>query len=88
MLLWNFEPYIYDFRFTRYFSFFFAAVFDVFYILLLAKTFELIIYRAKILNDVTVIDVISAIIHTFLSIFFAPTFYVNSLIVLKELTMN
>lgn len=48
MLLWNFEPYLYDFRITRYFSVLFAAIFDLFYVMLVVKTFELIIYKAKI----------------------------------------
>jgi hypothetical protein len=85
MLLWNFQPYIYDFRITRLFSFLFAGFFDLFYIMVLAKTFDLIIFNAKEANP---IDVVSAVIHAFLSVFFAPTFYVNSLIFLKELTMN
>ena len=60
-------------------------MFDLFYIMVLAKTFELIVYKAK---EANVLDVVSAVIHAFLSIFFVPTFYVNSLIFLKELTMN
>ena len=88
MLLWNFEAYLYDFRITRYFSALFAGIFDLFYIMVLAKTFELIIYKSKFLGNPTVVDVISAVIHAFFSVFFLPTFYVNSLILLKELTMN
>lgn len=75
-------------RIYRYVSFVMASIFDIWYLLTIAKTLDIILVKGKRDGEANLFDVLSAVIHTYMSIFFFPTFFVNLMIFLKELTMN
>ena len=87
-LLWNFQFYLYDFRMVRYVSLITAITFILGYVMVVAKTIELYFIKAGIEDDVNFIDVIQTLILAYISIIYSPTFLINLIIFLKELTLN
>ena len=56
--------------------------------MVVAKTIELYFIKAGIEDDVNFIDVIQTLILAYISIIYSPTFLINLIIFLKELTLN
>ena len=91
--MWNFDIYLYDLRILRYISELEAIIFNGFYILMAGTVLDLIFNGRLGIGSVEVdssnfIDMLIAIILGYLLIEFFPTAYLNSAILVKELTLN
>lgn len=88
LLLTNTDVYLYDFRLTRYLSFGLAMSFDLIYLMFLAKVYDLLFIKAIKEKSDDAYDALSVVVLGYGVVFFAPDFYMNASIVLKELTMS
>jgi hypothetical protein len=88
-LVWDFDFYLYDFRIMRYASLAMAILFDFVYFAILYNALDLYLFKAKMKDEVdNFLDVILTLILSASVILYIPTFAINSLIILKELTLN
>lgn len=93
MLIWNFDIYLYDLRLLRYFSELQAIVFNAFYILMLGTELDLI-YNGRLglgelyVDASNVFDMMLAVVIGYLLIEYFPTAYINTAIIVKEMTLN
>jgi hypothetical protein len=88
MLVQNTDAYLYDFRLTRYVSLFFATVFNTTYLMVLARVYDLLFIKAIKEKSTNIFDVLSVVVLGYSVTFYAPDFFVNSIIFLKEMTMS
>ena len=88
MLLFNLDFYLYDFRLSRYLSFGLAMSFNLVYLMVLARVYDLLFIKAIKEKSDDPYDVLSTVVLGYGVLFFAPDFLVNSLIFLKELTLS
>ena len=88
MLLQNTDAYLYDFRLTRYVSLFLAMSFDLVYLAVLYRVYDLLFIKAMKEKTTNPFDLISVVVLGYGVTFFAPDFFINMLIFLKELTLS
>ena len=79
---------MYDLRILRYVSLLSSIVFNVIYFTGICGEADLIFVKGRMEKTDNPIDVFLGLITGYILIDFAPTAYVNFLIVLKELTLN
>lgn len=88
LLLWNDDLYLYDLRIIRYFVLLGAITFVGFYLFALAVELDLVLLEGKIYKQDSAAELILALIIGELLLYYAPSMLVNSLICLKEMTLN
>lgn len=93
LLLSNTELYLYDLRPLRFVSFVLAVVFDLWYIAIIGADIEMVNSNERDWEHVddtnkVVFDALFVTFLSYLGLEFFPTFLVNMLILMKELTMN
>lgn len=88
LLLWNTDVYLYDLRILRYVSLTSAIVFNVLYFTGICGEADLIFVKGRMEKTDNPIDVFISLVTGYVLLDLAPTFYVNLLIALKELTLN
>ena len=88
-LVWDFDFFLYDFRLLRYGSLGMAVIFDFVYFAILYNALDLFLFKAKMKDEVDdFLDVIVTLVLSATVLLYIPTFAINSLIILKELTLN
>ena len=93
LLIWNTDIYLYDLRILRYLSELEAIVFNAIYILMIGTELDLI-YNGRLgigelnVDSSNLIDMFLAIFIGYMLIEYFPTFYVNTSIIIKEMTLN
>ena len=88
-LVWDFDFYLYDFRLLRYGSLGMAVIFDFVYFAILYNALDLFLFKAKMKDEVDdFLDVMLTLVLSATVLLYIPTFAINSLIILKELTLN
>ena len=92
LLLSNNEMYQYDLRPLRFISFVVATIFDIWYVAIIAADIEMMNSRSDwdyVDNtNKVVFDALFVTLLSYLGLEYLPTFMVNGLIFVKELTMN
>lgn len=88
MLVQNTDVYLYDFRLTRYFSFGLAMMINLIYLMFLGKFVDLFFIKSIKEKSDNPFDAFSTLILGYGVFFFAPDFFINSVIFFKELTLS
>lgn len=88
LLLWNQDFYLYDLRLLRYLVLLLAITFDFFYACLFSAELEIVWLEGKLYKEDNAVEVVLALIFGEMLIYYFPTAIVNSIIILKEMTLN
>ena len=88
LLLWNDEMYLYDFRIVRYIVLLEAYIFMFFYVFSFLVVVDLVIIEGKIFQIGNLVEMLLALIIGELLMYYFPTALINTIIILKELTLN
>lgn len=88
MLVWNWDLYLYDFRIVRYLSELYALIFIFAFLIMSGIELDLVFVKGKLDKTDNIFDLLSALFIGYNLALHVPTFLVNVIIVLKELTLN
>jgi len=88
MLVWNWDLYLYDFRIVRYLSELYALMFIFAFLIMSGIEIDLVFVKGKLDKTDNIIDLLSALFIGYNLALHVPTFLVNVIIVMKELTLN
>lgn len=88
MLVWNWDLYLYDLRIVRYLSELYALMFIFAFLIMSGIEIDLVFVKGKLDKTDNIIDLLSALFIGYNLALHVPTFLVNAIIVMKELTLN